>query len=310
MFNKLLKREFITWYATDRVTMSKCINLFNRTEKYELQWGADLCTRTAEELKPMISEVAGIRSQNKDIWLTILKNYVEWCIQQRVPGAQNGMLSVTNDSLERMRRHTVANPVHLQKYLDSLYEPESSEQVDNTHRCYFWLAYMGVPAEDALQVKGSNVDFETMTLHWKGEDYPLYRESLPAFKNCVMLTSFLHDHKIYKVAKERIPGEEILRGFQSIKSLKSFIPRISTDTKKNEEIRLNYYRAWISGVFYRMYQNELAGTPPNFEPIVSSKMEGKEYKTFKKGYLESKKKTTAKDYLRDYNRWKLAHKMI
>ena len=114
MLNKLLKREFITWYATDRVTMSKCINLFNRTEKYELQWGADLCTRTAEELKPMISEVAGIRSQNKDIWLTILKNYVEWCIQQRVPGAQNGMLSVTNDSIERMRRHTVANPVHLQ----------------------------------------------------------------------------------------------------------------------------------------------------------------------------------------------------
>lgn len=246
----------------------------------------------------------------------MLKDYVKWCIGvAKVPNACDGMLQITTVGLDKMRHQTVASPLHLQKYLDTICSPDSDKATDSIYRCYYWLAYGGVAEEDILKVKCSDVDFGNMVVHYNGTEIPIYREALAAFKNCAELTQFVYNHPNYTktVWKERVDGDTLVRGVRSNISLYSMRVEISRRAKMNEEktgLRLSYFRTWISGVFYRAYERELIGDTPDFSAVAAAKMEGKVYKLESgRNTQESKKRKVVKDYMEDYQRWKLAFKI-
>ena len=197
MYNEALKTEFIRSY-TQKISTAKLANVvFNATEPYEVGWDADLCTKDASELQPVIDHIASLRSQSKYHKLIILKDYVKWCIGKQVPGVCDGMLKVNTEGLDKIRLQTVASPFHLQSYLDILCEPEQLQTIDNMYRCIFWLAYAGIPESEILNIREKDIDFTTLTINYGGLEYPMYRESLQAFKNCVTLKEFAHKHPNY-----------------------------------------------------------------------------------------------------------------
>ena len=156
-------------------------------------------------------------------------------------------------------------------------------------------------------------DFAEMLIHHGGRDYPIYREALPAFRNCVRLTEFRYKHPNYPdrtVWKDRIPGDILVRGIRSVPSMAVMQVELSRRLRRaNEagktEMRLSYYRIWISGVFYRMYEDELAGFPADFSSVVDEKLGDFQYKLPDKGNTqEYKRKKVAESYLSDYERWK------
>ena len=314
MYNEELKTKFVRWYTSSIYTAEVCKVIFSAFEKYENEWGADLCTQSTQELQPVVESLVGIRSKSKCIRLSILKEYVKWCIAMKVPGACDGMLKIDVMGLDKIRQQTVASPLHLQMYLDSICEPERAETTDNIYRCFYWLAYGGVSEEDIFGIKCSDVDLNDMVVRYDGGEVPIYREALAAFKNCVNLTQFVYKHPNYDkiVYMDRAVGDTLVRGIRSAPSVKAMRVALSRRSKENIDegktnLRLSYFRVWLSGLFYRTYERERAGIPVNFSDAAAQFMEGKTYKLDTgRNTPEAKKRKVAKEYLADYERWKLA----
>lgn len=314
MYNEELKTKFVRGYTNSISTAEVCQTIFNAFEQYEVEWDADLCTRSAEELQPVVDNLVGFRARSKWMRLIILKDYVKWCIGMKVPGACDGMLKIETVGLEKVKHQTVASPLHLQRYLDSICEPESEETTDNIYRCFYWLAYGGVAEEDILSIKCSDVDLDSMVVRYNGTEVPIYREALPAFKNCVKLTQFVYKHPNYDklVYKDRADGNTLVRGIRSAPSIKAMRVELSRRSKAKmdegkTDLKLSYFRVWISGLFYRMYERERAGIPVDFSAAAAQFMEGKTYKLDRgRNTPEAKRRQLTRDYLEDYERWKLA----
>lgn len=316
MYNESIKTKFVRNY-TNSISMAKfCETIFNKIEYYELQWGADLCTRTVEELQPVINVMVGVRARSKWSTLIVLKDYVKWCIGEGIPDACDGMLKINTIGLDNIKIQMVSLPKHLQKYLDEIYDPEDMKTTDNIYRCFFWLAYSGMKEEDILNVKCNEVDLINLVVYHNGQSFEIYREAIPAFKNCVTLSSFVYNHPLYSadktVWKTRADGDTLIRGIRSLPTLNSM--RMTLSRKAREAIdanktnqRLSYYKVYLSGLFYRMYEREKSGLSVDFTDAALKFMEGKEYK-LEKGCKtkEIKKRQIINDYIEDYNRWKLA----
>lgn len=314
MYNEQLKVRFIREYAKSVLKADICTSLFNAIEKYEVLWGADICTRTNEALGPVIDQLLGIRVQSKWSKLTALRDYGRWCFNNHVEGAREDLFKIDNPGLTKLRTQMVVSPTSLEAYLDVICEPVSDETIDIIYRCFYWMAYAGVPESEILELRCSDVDFENMVVHYGNEEAIIYREAVPALRKAVTLDTFAYTHPNYlkTIRRNRQEGDLILRGIKSTptsKTMRVLLNKKSTEAVENgrTEMKLSFYRVWISGLFRRMYEREIAGLPVDFSGAASKFMEGKTYKLDSgRGTVEGKKRTIANDYLQDYHRWKAA----
>ena len=311
MYNESQKTEFIRQYTSSLSTAAYIQRLFDYFEPYEQIWGADLCTKSTEELQPVFDGASGVRTSSRWMSLSILREYVKWCIANRIPGAQDGALRIKVTGLDKVRKRMVSGPLDLQCYLDQVFRPESEETIDTIYRCYFWLAFCGVEEDDALTITKDSIDLRSMTIQYNDMALPIYRESLPALRNAMELTSFAYHHPNYlkEIRRERVAGNNIMRGVKSTltnkKVTRSHIYDKQADAIKLEKTdrRPSYFPVSLSGLFYRIYERERAGIQPDFSEAAYRHMSGK---TYKAKSLRAKQTALARDYMNDYIRWKMA----
>lgn len=322
MYNSEIKEQFIAQFTTGVARRNAAVVMFNALEPYEKAWGADICTRSAEELQPVVTEIVGFRTSSKKLRLNILRSYVKWCLEHGVPGACDGLLQIESLGLEKLKRQMVANPQHLQRYLDCICDEESEQTVDCTYRCYFWLAYGGMNEETVLDVVTSDVHLDEMVVRHNGEEYPIYREAIRAFKDCMTLTQFRVNHPNYDPnkphIKDRAPGDTLLRGIGDTESKSIYAMRVTMSKKAKKakvetaseddslDLNLSFFRVWLSGLFYRMYEAERAGMPVDFMDIAEQKTDGTTQSSGR-DLIGEKKRRIAGDYMKDYLRWKEAY---
>ena len=316
MYNQDLKTAFIREYTTSLKTADACESAFNAIEPYEENWHADLCTQSKETLCPVVEQLVGFRVKSKWLRIVIFKDYVKWCIANGVPGVCDGMLKIDNLGLGKVKTQMVANPTQMQMYLNDVFEPETEQTTDSIYRCVYWMAYAGMDEDEIINVKCSDVNLENLSINFNGKEYQIYREALPAFKNAVCLTEFVYKHPNYppdkKVWRNRVPGDTLIRGVRSTPTTLTIRAELSKKSKKGLEEgktskQLSYYRAWLSGLFYRMHEREIAGLPVDFSGVATQFMEGRTYKLDSgRNTPEAKKRAITNDYMQDYQRWKAA----
>ena len=90
-------------------TANVAVVIFNAFEKFENDWQADLCTRSKEKLQPAVDATVGLRSKSQWMTLTILREYVKWCIAMKVPEACDGMLLIEAVGLDKVRHQMVSS---------------------------------------------------------------------------------------------------------------------------------------------------------------------------------------------------------
>ena len=320
MYNAELKNKFIEQYTTSISARSSSVALFNAFEKYELKWNADVCTVGVEELSAAFGEIVGFRTVSQKSRLSVLQAYARWCLSTGVPGACNSAFHIDDVGIEKLKRQTVANSTHLQAYLNQICAPESLDTVDNVYRCYYWLAYSGMNESDAVQVRAQDVDIENMVVRHNGMEFPIYREAIQAFRKCATLDGFQSNHPNYtnkRGYRPRGTGDLLLRASNSTVNVKLFRVTMSQksaelermdSSNKNLVLNLSYHRVWISGLFYRTYEAERAGMPVDFLDAAEQFMYGKTYKLSRcDKTINNKQRQVANDFLKDYNRWKLAY---
>lgn len=317
MYNEELKNDFLDYFKQKRPgeAVEFCTATFHACEPFEESWGADLCTKTADQLAPMIEDLVGLRVKSKWKRIILLKEYVNWCIAIGFPGACDGMLKIESVGLKKVRTQMVSGPMHLQKYLDEIFEPEQEETVDNIYRCCFWLSYMGVDEEDIVAIKCSDIDLLKRILYYKGEEIELYHVSVPAFSNAARLTEFRFKHPNYAdkiVMRERAQGDTLIRGIRNAPSTMAIRSELSRRSKKaiedgSTQSRISLQRARLSGMFYKKYELERAGCTVSFEDVADSFIGDKVYKLDRgRNTQDAKKRQIMNDYLQDYQRWKAA----
>lgn len=192
-----------------------------------------------------------------------------------------GCFASQRSVLDKVRKQMVTSPLHLQRYLNEVFDPEGDETIDNLYRCYYWMAFSGIREEDTLSITASDVDFMDMSIRYGENCVPLYRESLPAFHNAVELPGFLYKHPNYakEIRRDRVPGDTIMRGVRattktmSIRSMLSHRSAAALQDGKTKQ-QLSFYRVWMSGLFYRMYERERAGIPVDFSDAAVDFMSG------------------------------------
>ena len=325
MYNEATKRAFIRDYTDSEATARAIVRLFDIIETYEEEWGADVCTRSAEQLQPMINQILGLRSKSKWTGMLVLRDYVRRRILEKFPGACDGMMHVSLLGLERLKQQMVSSPLHLQRYLDEVFEPEAEQTFDDTYRCLLWMAYAGASDKDAVDVRSRDVNLDNLSIDIGKETIPIYREALPAFRNVVTLGSFRYKHGRYNnpIYRARVPGDQILRGVKSTSSLlpirTAIAKRMAEATKDPEdrrfprskelgytEQRLTYKRVWLSGLFYRTYEEERLGIPPDFSKQAFAEIDAiglSQERSKRRGSMANER---AAYYKEDYQRWKLA----
>lgn len=313
MFNEQQKVKFIKDYTGSLNTANVATALFNELEKYEAEWGCDICTKSAEEIEPIIGEIVGLRSSSRWMTLIILREYAKWCIAMRVAGACDGLLNVDAVGFSKMKRQMVTSPLHLKKVLDEIFEPESDETVDNLYRCYFWLAFCGVEEDDVLKINEENIDFKKMEIRYNDRTFPIYGEALSVFKSVVELNSFLYKHPNYskEVRRERFPGKNIMRGIKTSGDIFTIRAEVSQKNRKaikkgKTNMEISFGRMKLSGLFYRAYEMERAGIPITFTEAAVRAMNGKNYSLPEGKAIEQIQRRKEREYFEDYLRWKVA----
>lgn len=312
MYNAEQKTRFIKDLTVSISYRDVVQAFFNTCEKYERSAGADLCTFTTEQLQPVFDGYAGVRSISTHIPQTILKSYFRWCLDHGIPGATDAAMHLEETvSLDKIRTRTVRNPKQLQAWMDTLFSPESDLTTDNIFRTWLWLGYAGFESEDAVTVLDSEVELSSMIIRHGGRDYPIYREGMHAIRNCMELESFAFFHPLYTKELCRAPGHILLRGSAGVPTTNVLRARVSSKNKKaldrgDTELNLSYSHIRMSGIFYRMYQDELAGLPVDFINVRELDIAGREYTVSSgRNTQDAKRRDFARKYQHDYERWKM-----
>ena len=311
MYNAEQKTKFIKDITVSISYRDVIQAFFNTCEKYERDAGADLCTFTVEQLRPVFESYAGIRSVSTHVPQTILKKYAAWCLAHGVPGATDAAMHLDDSvSLEKFRTQTVRNPKQLQNWMDVLFAPERDLTTDNIFRSWLWLGYAGLDSNDAVTVRSGEVDLPHMLIRHGGREYPLYREGLQAIRNCMELESFAYFHPAYTKELPRSPGDLLLRSSGGIPTPGVLRTRVSSKNRKalndgDTDLNLSYTHIRMSGIFYRVYEDELAGMPVDFMSVPELEISSREYIVSSgRNTQDAKRRDFARKYLLDYERWK------
>lgn len=324
LYNAELKERFMSERATTKVSRSLFVNVFEYVAPFEREYDADICTWDEDRLRPVLEKLVGFRSYSGKNRENLLKRYIKWCFSVGVPNASSSIFGVNVDGLNRVREMLVSGPEHLQRCLNVFLTPESDKTADNILRGYCWLAFSGMNDDEIIEVRKSDVDLQNLCVHSNGREFPLYRESLPCIRNLRDLPSFKYFHEGYTdefVWRFRPEGDKLLRGIRTAEpSLYNIRSRLSNKSSEafnagKTDIKISYFRVWLSGEFYRMYQNERMGEQVDFTYLAKRAMlaheaRGKSYKLESennKRTPESKLREIARNYQDDYARWKIVY---
>jgi len=312
MYNSEVKQRFIQAQQYKPSSRKNVVQVFNSIEKYEQEWGADLCTRSAEELQPVIDQIAGLHRRSADNTLSMLRCYFKWCKSMDIPGARvDELKKVKIAGLDKMKAQMVSGPVHLQQYLDAVYDAVDEETVDIVYRCYFWMAFGGINEKDTILIRNDQVDFDRMVIKYHSGDVPIYREAVLAFKKAATLTDFRHNHGTYENRWNRVPGDTLMRGVKTsgkALNIRSAVNRNNRKAKKEEdtEQRLSFTRVRRSGLFYRIYEMERTGLPMDFADAALRVLGEKNYAKREDETRQEMERRIKRELESDYDRWIMA----
>lgn len=238
MYNKELKEKFLKSLTVSPKTIIQYSSYFEASEKYEEQHGGDLCTMSTKEIEDMLQDFCGNRIFSVAVRISVYRRYVKWCInEEHYPGACDSMFYAKTECIDQAKKRMVSDPAHLQRYLDMVFEPQESNTVDNTKRCYFWLAYCGVPQRSIMSISKEDIDFDGLLIRYKDGMYaPIYREALYSIKSCVELEYFVYKHPYYESKRPRVPGNIFFRGVRGDNDLESMMFATSKAVCKKKKL--------------------------------------------------------------------------
>ena len=310
MFNKDLKDKFIEEQSGSKKTFDRVKSLMHAVGKFEDEWNADICTRSVEELTPVIGKIIGVRNYTHMTDLSTLRRYARWCLKNEVPGATDSLLQIKDVGYDKLVGCMVSGPKQLQERLNLVFPPESDCMMENVYRCFFWMAFSGLEEQETIMVTAKDVDLKNLIIRVNGNKYPIYKEAVPVFRHLITANCFMHLRGSQEIVIKRTSGSSILRGIRDIgdmsyeKVRQAASRKVKTALGQSEDnLTITYTKTKLSGLFYRTYRTELSLGKYDFDDAVDVYLKDKPRVT------RFKREAVAAEYEVDYSRWKAAFEL-
>lgn len=292
---------------------------------YEEDWGMDFTMQEYQILQDAFNKVTAITYSGSKTTLIRFRKYAKWRKENNLP-CSDGVFNLVADRAIAMRESMVASPKELATVLDAAFDDSIQGTIDVIYRVFLWMGFAGISDYEAIKVTSDDIDFSSMEIHHAGKDYIIYEESKYDFRIACDIREFKENNRY----KKRIEGSEIMRGKQNKRSnpmdvvlTHTIRPTLArkleaadqrnqaSDEPLNVGFDLTFSRVFMSGTFYRIYQNERAGVKPDFEQYAIDEFErvsqsDKPYKvsqTNPKSAILLRLKKSAES---DYSNWKKA----
>lgn len=314
MYNENLKRVFISEVSTSITAADIYLTIFKSINDIEEKYNTDICNMTKEQYEDALRYVGGIRKGYNSVVLHHINTYRNWCKDKGVEVSDVDIRDIKVGE-DKIKKHLIVNSIHLSNTLDAMFDSVDKKTNDSVIRAAIWLIYSGVRPKDIGRVRKGDVDLNSMWITFEGKRYPIYRESVECFNFCKTTRSFNYNHPRYKsTTVDRINSDLILSSSKSIMTgvtLKTAVVKRKSKMKSDGselDTDLNMEHTWLSGVFSRARERELAtGIEENFvniaEQLMKERMGEKEYSLGRntKTSLTNKKARAIRD---SYLSWK------
>lgn len=304
MYNPDVKNSFLN-QLTNAYSIERFTSIFSASEPYETKNAKDLYEFSEEELSPVIRVISGVKTSSRRTQICNVRRYIKWCKQNDIACVSDAIFTLDYNDTETIKTKWVSGPLQLQNYLDQICAPESERTISDIYRCYLWLAFSGMPEDEAVNITASDVDLLTLIVWSNGKRYNIYREGVMAFSNCVNQDSFRYTHPLYfqTVDRKRVEGELLLRGIKTQPKALAFktelVKRNARAIEENKTtLKLSYNTVRDSGLFYEVYERKTA------QQVVDTR------KYVMKALLEKLgdevSRYTIRQLVNDYFKWKQA----
>lgn len=306
IYNEVRKEHFIDETATRR---DKAYCVFKSSYPYEQQAGVDLCDLPLDTLQKYVDENLGTGAASSVLLFSILQSYFDWCCRSGYID-NNTLNQVVIDYDAKVKRYLVASPRHLNLILDQSFTPVEENRLDILYRCLIWLAFSGIRQTDVMSVKSRDIHFDTMTIEFGELVYELYREAIPALRAACEAETFVYTGTAPNGTKtnlnrKRNHNEYLFRSFKTEKPRLGTMLQQTFSCTRAHGFDISYNRVYMSGLFYRAYENERAGLPPNFDDEVRYRVEKNAANKDRKA-LNASAYSARAGLKKEYQQWKRA----
>jgi len=275
MYNAEQKAAFAAATYPNEAKQAEIAGLFELFAPYEEAWGRDLVQQPIEKLQPAFNEISKKLTVTKaKALLTALQKYRKWYLADKPNAVCAGVLLLKVDVTDKLRGSMVASLLHLKMALDEVFDAPERESLDCVYRALLWMAFVGVPRDQAMLVTVGEVDFYNMQIHHGGQDYPISPEGLAEFHKLCELDNlaYIHQNPYYEQRRPRRAGDQLLRGYgpQSI-----LVEKVCSDMSKRfseSKWALTYDSVATSGLFHGKFELERCGQAVSFQEFESNKV--------------------------------------
>jgi len=306
VYNAEQKMEFITASYPDGAMRVEVMELFAGFAPYEESWGSDLVKQPINLLQPAFDTIIESISASKAerVLLPALRKYRKWYLDRNPKAICAGILLLKLNLDSKLRNTMVASPMHLKRVLDKVFDAPERESLDCVYRALLWMAFAGVPRDQATSITVDEVDLYSLQIHHDGKDYDIYREGLAEFHKLCELDYFMYIHRNpdYEQRRPRLNGTQLLRGY-GVSSLD--IVKIGKDMSKwfsKTKWSLVYESVQACGLYYRKFELERIGEAVSFDEETAqriSELPEADESTIKSNFYSIRGR-----YRNGYNQWK------
>lgn len=265
-YNADIKNGFVDSlpnYANHRIKKNY-ENLFYNLSTYEYQLNKDFCEMNTLEVKMTIASLKLLSSASQATTLSILRDYVDWCIANGKTNNENPLTTIQIGDIDisvAVRSKLLSSPSRLAEILKIAFEGRDMGYFKQSE-LMAWLLYFGINRNEIKTLKRKDIDIFAKNLEMKSA-IPLKNEEwdvLGLLKYCSDTETIYVGNKESKLSntpyvfrtRENKNSKQLT---MADLSLVQRIRKINAEYIENtgQLLELSIDRIFKSGVFYRLF---------------------------------------------------------
>lgn len=212
MYNAEQKNSFMNTITNDN-SYKSYQRVFKTIESMEQKFGKDICDMNVEELLIVMDIKTGTRDNNTIQFMSLLRGYVDWCIQ-------NGKSSTSENNFEKIdaseidkkkifQEKYIKNPEEFEEMISVVFKKDAfyRDDVEMPKELCVRLCYEGMEDEEIVNLKKTDVDFDNNILKsplYPDIEYLVSDRIMELCRYCIDQTEVSYNSKNGKKRKERL----------------------------------------------------------------------------------------------------------
>lgn len=186
MYNSEQKRAFLDTITNDN-SYKSYQRVFKNVEDMESKFGHDVCEMSIDEILTTMDLKTGTRISNTEQSMSLLKIYVDWCIQNgKASGSENNFEKIDSSEIDKSRvfkSKYVKSPEEFEHMISVVFGSGfgNNPDIENPKELCVRLCYEGLEDEEIVLLKKSDIDYENKVIK-----SPLYPDVIYKVSNRIL----------------------------------------------------------------------------------------------------------------------------